>query len=250
MFKNKSMALQIDMALYCRTGVNVPETTIQENTAEYRRMIFNVIKNTLKTAYPLTVQFIGKKRWKKAVHHFFENHSCKTPQVWKLPLEFYEFYIQNPFPFKKEYPQLLELLLFEWIEIEVFMMEDLPIHPFQVNNNSDKDILVPNPEIKIVPLHYPVHLKKTKTITVSDKSQYFVSVHRDYYSKEVKFNDLSYPFVVMLLKINEEKTSLSDLENIYKNYEPDAQKAHQTIQNFIQFSVQNNLILGYASKTI
>jgi hypothetical protein len=242
---NKTFALQTDLALYCRTGKNEPETSIQEHTFHYRRLVYNIIKDTMKTAFPIARKLIGKKRWKKSVAYFFENHKCETPQVWRLPNEFCEFYEKNPFPFKKEFPFLKELLQYEWLEIEVFMMEDLPIENFNEEYSSKKDILVPNPEIKILPLQYPVHTKNVKQITEEDKGQYFVSVHRDYYTKQVKFNDLSFPLVEMLIKVNEDHTTIYDLKILFSKYEKDPQKADKIIDVFIDFALKNNLILGF-----
>jgi len=251
---NKTHALQTDLGLYCRTGINEPETTIQENTFHYRRLVFNVIKDSLKTAFPITRTLIGKKRWKKMVKHFFENHACQTAQIWKLPFEFYEFYSLNDpsdseqakqFPFKKDFLFIKELLYFEWLEIEVFMMEDLPINFFKMEGDLKKDILIPNPEIKILPLEYPIHVKKTREITAQDKGQYFVTLHRDYYDKQVKFNDFSYPFIEMLLLINEQETTFSDLNALFSKYETDTVKNEQSTAEFISFALQNNLILGF-----
>lgn len=242
---NKTFALQTDLGLYCRTGRDQPETSIQEHTFHYRRLVYNIIKDTMKTAFPIARKLIGKKRWKKSVAYFFENHKCETPQIWKLPLEFCEFYEKNPFPFKKEFPFLKELLQYEWLEIDVFMMEDLPVEKFKTKRISKKDILIPNPEIRILPLQYPVHIKKIKQITQEDKEQYFVSIHRDYYTKQVKFNDLSFALVEMLIRINEEETSIFDLENLFSKYENDTGKAEKVIDTFIDFALRHNLILGF-----
>lgn len=243
--KNKTFALQTDLGLYCRTGINQPKTSIQEHTFHYRRLVYNVIKDTLKTAYPITRKLIGKKRWKKSVAHFFENHKCETPQIWKLPIEFCDYYAQNSLPFKKEFPFIKELLQYEWLEIEVFMMEDLPIEKFKTETSSKEEILIPNPEIKILPLQYPIHIKKITQITEDDKGQYFVTIHRDYSTKQVKFNDLSYPFVEMLIKTNEKETTINDLKTIFSKYENDNNKIEIAISDFIAFAFQNNLILGF-----
>lgn len=242
--KSKTFALQTDLGLYCRTGINEPKTSIQEHTFQYRRLVYNVIKDTLKTAFPITRKLIGKKRWEKSVAYFIKNHKCQTPQIWKLPLEFYEYYTNTNFPFKKEFPFLNDLLQYEWLEIDIFMMEDLPIENFKKEGNYKTDIFIPNPEIKILPIQYPFHLKKVKQISEEDKGQYFVTIHRDYYSKQVKFNDLSYPFVEMLLKINEQETTFSDLEKLLSKYETDNNKITKAVEEFINFALQNNLLLG------
>ncbi|TDL99145.1 MAG: hypothetical protein C4K58_07625 [Flavobacteriaceae bacterium] len=243
--KNKTFELQTELGMYCRTGLNEPKTSIQNHTFQYRRLVFNIIKDTLKTAFPIAKELIGKHRWKKTVSYFFENHKCQTPQVWKLPFEFYEFYTQNAFPFKKEFPFLLDLLLYEWLEIEIFMMEDLEIEPFTNQKELQSEILVPNPEIRIFPISYPFHIKNANEIKKKDKGQYFVTIHRDYFTKQVKFNDFSYPFVEMLLKINEESTSILQLEEIFSKYEKDQKNIQKEVKQFLDFSIENNLILGY-----
>jgi hypothetical protein len=73
-------------------------------------------------------------------------------------------FTENPFPFKKQFPFLLELLQFEWLEIEVFMMEDADIPRFVPESTSKQKILVGNPEIKILGLQYPIHTKKPRIL--------------------------------------------------------------------------------------
>ncbi|PZU91655.1 MAG: hypothetical protein DI529_00370 [Chryseobacterium sp.] len=243
--KTETFALQQALGHYCKTGLEEPKTSNQENTPEYRRIVFGIIKDTLKTAFPIARKFIGKKKWKKLVYYFFANHKCKTPQVWKLPLELCEFYSETPFPFKKQYPFLLELLQFEWLEIEVFMMEDAEIPEFVIEPTPEQEIIVGNPEIKILGLQYPIHTKKTKDITDGDRGQYFVTIHRNIIDKEVYFNDLAYPFIEMIVQLNEENTTLENLEKIYSKYENDKTTARKTTEDFVAFALENNLILGY-----
>lgn len=243
--QNKTFSLQTDLALYCRTGLNEPETSIQEHTFHYRRLVYNVVKDTLKRAFPLTRKLIGKRRWKKMVAYFFKNHKCQTPQVWKLPLEFSEFYQEEKCPFKKDFPFLKTLLQYEWLEIEVFMMEDLPIDDFRTEKKSEEDIVIPNPEIKILSTEYPFHIKNVKEITEEDKGQYFVSIHRDYHTKQVQFNDLSYPYVEIILKANEDYSTQKDLIKTLSKYDKDIEKTRQFYFDLESFAFENTLFLGY-----
>ncbi|MFL9832816.1 HvfC/BufC N-terminal domain-containing protein [Chryseobacterium terrae] len=242
---NKTFMLQTELGNYCRTGLDEPKTTIQELTFQYRRLVFNVIEDTLTMAFPLTQELIGKKRWKKMVDFFFKNHKCETPQVWKLPKEFTDFYNGNLFPFKKQFDELSTLLQYEWIETEVFMMEDEPIQYFEKERKNLDDLLVPNPEIRILPILYPYHLKKISEISKEDKGQYFVSIHRDFYSKRIHFLDLSYPYVESLIKINAEKVSSNDLYQILAKFHDDADKVKEYAEEFIAFSLDKNIILGF-----
>ncbi|AQX02209.1 HvfC/BufC N-terminal domain-containing protein [Elizabethkingia anophelis] len=243
--QNKTFSLQTDLALYCRTGLNEPQTSIQQHTFHYKRLVYNVIKDTLKIAFPLTRKLIGRKRWKKMVAHFFKSHKCQTPQVWKLPGEFSEYYDKESLPFKKKFIFLKSLLQYEWLEIEVFMMEDVPIDEFRENKKSEKDVIIPNPEIKILSIEFPIHLKNIKEITEEDRGQYFVSIHRDFYTKQVKFNDLSYPFVEIILKANEDYFTKKDFIELLSKYEKDEDKIIRFYNDFEQFALHNNIFLGY-----
>lgn len=242
---NKTFSLQTDLALYCRTGLHEPPTSVQEHTFHYRRLVYNVIKDTLKRAFPMAKKLIGKRRWKRMVKHFFEYHQCQTPQVWKLPQEFSDYYQQQDFPFKKKFHFLVTLLQYEWLEIEVFMMEDLPIDQFSIEKKSEEDGIITNPEIKILSTEYPIHLKNVKEITEADKGQYFVSVHRDFYTKQIHFNDLSYPFVKIILKANEGCFSRKDFIELLAGYDNDREKIIKLYQDFEQFALQNTIFLGY-----
>ena len=242
---DKTLKQQQSLAQFCRTGENEPVTSNQENTAHYRRLVFNIILDNLTNAYPLTVNLLSEEDWEAAVDYFFKNHACSTAQIWKLPLEFYEFYKENNYPTLHQYPFINELLMFEWIEIEVFMMEDINQANFKDEGDIFQDIFVPNEEIMIQALEYPIHIKNAQEIVEADKSNYFVAVHREYESKQVKFNNLSYPFVEMLVAINENEVNFEALEKIYAKYEQEASKVKETVKDFLLWSLKNNLLLGY-----
>lgn len=243
---NKTELAQKQLGLYCKSGQNEPTTSIQENTFHYRRLVTNVVKNTLSNAYPLTFKLLGKSQFEKAVQFFFETHACKENQVWKLPLEFYQFYSANNFPFEHNYPFLVELLLFEWLEIEVFMMPNEKIAPFKKQGNIETDSFISNPELRIQVLHYPLHEKVAQTITDEDYGNYFISVHRNQEDYQVYFNEISYQHAQILLQLYEQPCSIQSLLPIILEIEKDEQKAKDYLVEFIHFAFENQLILGFA----
>lgn len=243
--KSDTFALQSSLGLFCRTGDREPVTSIPGHTFHYRRLVFNVVKDTLKSAFPLSRKMIGKKKWQSAVGYFFEQHECQTPQIWRLPQEFQEFYQHRDFPFDKDFPMLRELMQYEWLETEVFMMEDLPVAEFRRERLDENDIYIPNPEIKILALHYPVHTKEIQQISAADKGQYFVSIHRDHETKQVRFNDLSYPFVELLVAMNEQELTKTDLVRMLMRYESDINAVMSVLDEFEHFAFAATILLGY-----
>jgi hypothetical protein len=245
LLSKETFVLQRNLGRYCRTGKNAPETSIPEHTKEYRRLVFGVMKDTLKTAFPITRKLVGKKRWKKMAKNFVSEHDCQNPQVWKLPYEMYEFYVENKFPFRKTYEFINELMLFEWMDIEVFMMEDISSEVLKKEGNLHKDYLIANPEIKILPLKYPLHSKNIKKVSDKDAADYFALFVRNFESKKVKILDISYHFAEFLLLLNEQPQTFSDLKKHFIKYEKQENTLNEIIEDYIQFSLENNLILGF-----
>jgi uncharacterized protein len=233
-------------ANYCRTGKleNIPGIK-KDNITEYRRLVYNVIDDTLQSAYPLTHDLLTKKEWDATVNDFLTNHPCQSPQVWYMPKEFYLYVAGTNNSLLKKYPFLEELLSFEWMETELFMMDDIKVN---VNNNGSvvSDRLVINPEHRLVSFAYPVHNKKAKDITDTDKRNYFVVGHRDI-EGNVIFSDLAPALVRMLEYLNEKPSSLKELiQQLQSEFSIALTEAdQQMITSFFENAYQQKLIIGF-----
>src|SRR5690606_9540893 len=130
-------------------------------------------------------------------NEFFCNHPCQNPQVWSMPKEFYEYLVKSRHSLLIKYPFLQDLLWFEWIELELFMMEDKKAE-YTTNGDILFSRLVLNPEYQLLSFKYPVHHKNARYITITDQSDYFAAAHRN---KEgsVVFTDLS-PALVRIIE--------------------------------------------------
>jgi hypothetical protein len=164
----------------------------------------------LESAYPLTVAALDPTDWETLVYRFFAEHDCRSAQVWRMPLEFFEFVQAGAAASEAaggapdeaapggalpdKYPFLLELLFFEWTEIELYMMEDLPVAPVSPVRDWVTDTLVFNPEHRLLLFTYPVHLGKPD----GERGQYTVLAFRDPETGEVQFLDVSLTFAWLL----------------------------------------------------
>ncbi len=190
--------IQQKLAQYCRDGkeIKLPGTT-DGRLPHYRRLVFNVIKDSMESAFPVTHRYISRKIWDEMLYLFFERHTCHTPQVWKLPFEFYEFAVSANFAEIYQLSFLNDLLYFEWIEIEVYMMEDRPYPDFKPDGDWLNERILINPEYRLIRLNYPVHLMKP-TESEAKAGNYFLLLFREQHSGRVQFINLSvlYTFVV------------------------------------------------------
>lgn len=196
--KPDTKILQSQMAGYCR----VPqydesiEGTRPERLPHYRRLVFNIVEDTLQNAYPITHSLLTEEEWMQLVNDFFSQHDCQSPQLWRMPFELVEYAEQSDYHLKLHKPYLLELLYFEWLELEVYQDEDKPHAEFQSKGDILDTPLVINPDHKLVQLTYPVHKKEYDRMEEL-KGNYFVLLHRHRNTYSVNFIEFS-PFLAIV----------------------------------------------------
>lgn len=243
---NTTRQYQSELAAYCRTGQleKIPGI-VKENVPQYRRLVMNVVDDMLQNAYPLTHQLLQGNEWDQAVADFFSNHACQSPQVWYMPKEFYEYLSGIQYPLLKAYPFLEELLWFEWIEVELFMMEDIPVTA-NPSGNLLADRLVLNPEHRLLAFTYPVHQKNPGMISGEDKGSYFVIAHRNS-SGEVLFTGASAAVIRMIEYLVEANYSVNELYTLFE----EEYTVHLTVTDrqavlqFLKNAVMQQLIAGF-----
>jgi len=120
--------------------------------------------------------------------------------------------VQENFAVKFQLPFLNDLLKFEWEEMVVYNMEDLSPKPFKKNGDIWNDLLILNPEHKLLQLHYPVHLYDP-IIAQEKPGNYFVLLYREKETGSVQFMDLSVWFALVVEQLNKGELSLNTLIN-------------------------------------
>ena len=143
-------------------------------------------------------------------------------------------------------PFLNDLLLFEWIEIEVHTMEDEIFPKIKKEGDIWNDILILMPEYRLLQLEYPVHIKQTKEITAADKGNYFLFSYRTLENKSVKFMDLSILFAFCIEQIEEGNTLKDIVKQFFTltNSEFNNEIKEKT-ESFIKGLIQKEVVLGF-----
>ncbi|MBI5371984.1 MAG: putative DNA-binding domain-containing protein [Sphingobacteriales bacterium] len=237
---------QSALASYCRTGnLAVIPGIHPENIREYRRLVYNVVEDILRNAYPLAADFLPREEWEALVNEFFSRHSCQSPQVWYMPKEFYKYLAGNDHPVFEKYPILPDLLLFEWTETELFMMEDKAAD-YSISGDLLFSKLVLNPEHLVLAFDFPVHLKNARQISGTDKGKYYVAAHRDA-EGEVIFTDCSAALARILGYLAEKPQTILELFHRFEQeYRlPLNEEQQQHIIRFLQNAYQHQLISGF-----
>ncbi len=204
---------QNNLVQYCRSGNEVEIIgTLPERLPHYRRLVFNIVKEAMETTFPIAFEYIETKIWDEMVHTFFGSHKCNDPQVWRMPKEFVEFCKTEGYSKHYNLPFLNDLLFFEWMEVEIYMMEDIEYPEFTDSGNWLKEKIAVNPEHTIIKLEYPVHLEKPFN-TINKKGDYFLLLHRQKDSGKVQFTNLSVLFTFLIENIALGQKTLEEIFN-------------------------------------
>ncbi len=193
--------IQEQLGHYCQTGQLIKPIVGAklERLPHYRRLVFNVIKDSLSSAYPLTKSLIGDEKFYQLCFAFFSTHACKEPQVYKMTGEILTYFKEHDvLNLKSEFPFIEELMLFEWTEMEMYMMADLALPKAKKSGDWLHDILVLNPESRLLDFTYPVYKVKPNQLLKEKAGQHFCVAYREKNTGKIYFIDVS-PLVALII---------------------------------------------------
>lgn len=241
--------IQNKLGKYCQTG----DATIhvvgarKERLPHYRRLVFNVVLDSLTSAFPLTKKLLGHDRFETLCHDFFSNHACQEAQVYKMTGEFAQYFQQKrDSMLVQEFPFISELLDFEWTEMDMYMMEDIPINR-EIKDNGDwlYDLIALNPESKLLQYTYPVYKKKPTELDQSDKALYYCYAYRQPGTGKILFLDLS-PLVAVIISQVANGHTLSDIFSALLEEGVNMSSVQkERILSFLKAETRNGFSLGF-----
>jgi len=122
-FKSK----QAEFSAYIRNPNKnpCPSDVKPERMQVYRDLFFNNVESFLSSNFPVLHSLFTEDTWQKLVQDFFENHPSTTPYFSEIPEEFL-LYVQNERTASEtDFPFLLELAHYEWVEMALSVSTDV-----------------------------------------------------------------------------------------------------------------------------
>lgn len=110
---------QYEFAAHIRDPESAPAPAGIEDRriAIYRDLFFNNLRNLLGRTYPVLKKIHGTDHWDRFIRGFMRQHRARTPYFLELPAEFLE-YLQNEYePTSDDFPFLVELAHYEYVEL-------------------------------------------------------------------------------------------------------------------------------------
>lgn len=117
---------QFAFAAHIRDPENVPAPTGIEDRrmAIYRELFFNNIRNLLGNMFPVLRKLLNDDKWHAIIRQFMQQHRAETPYFLQLPREFLAFLQEEYAADEDDYPFLLELAHYEYIELALSISEE------------------------------------------------------------------------------------------------------------------------------
>jgi hypothetical protein len=173
---------QYAFAAHIRDPDNIPapEGIEDRRMAIYRELFFNNIRNLLGNMFPVLRKLHTDDQWHHKIRQFMRRHRAETPYFLQLPQEFLAF-LQNEYELQDDdYPFLLELAHYEYVELALSISEEINILE---GVDPDGDLLQQVPVKSVLAWVYayqfPVHrIKKDYTPVEPAEQPVFIAVYR------------------------------------------------------------------------
>ncbi len=172
---------QAIFSAYIRDPFNNPQPADvdKKRIDTYRELFFNNIDSFLSSNFPVLRSLLNDQQWFELAQAFFSSHSCKTPYFSEIPEEFIH-YLQQERNNPDDFPFLLELAHYEWVEMALSIAKE-EVPPL----NTPPETIEQQP-ISLSPLawplvyQYPVHKISPQFIPLEPPEQAtFLLVYRD-----------------------------------------------------------------------
>jgi len=196
-------AKQQEFAAYIRNPHRnpAPADVQPERMAMYRQLFYNNIDSFLAANFPVLRKLLNDEQWSELAEDFFAKHTNQSPYFSEIPEEFLA-YLENERQHPDDFPFMLELAHYEWVEMALSIAKD-EVTPAPIPDN----LLQAN--VKLSPLawplayQYPVHKIAPGFLPEQPPAQpTFLVVYRDT-DDDVNFIEIT-PMTYRLLEIIEQ----------------------------------------------
>ncbi len=164
----------------------------------YRDLIYNNIEGFISASFPVLRSLISEQNWQAMVRDFLIKHRAQTPYFLAISQEFLHYLMSERQAQPDDYPFMLQLAHYEWVELAVDIAEaDLPAAV--AANNLVESYPRVSPLVMNLSYDYPVHKISRAFIPARTEPCYLLVYRTD--EDQVKFmeaNALTHRLVFLL----------------------------------------------------
>ncbi len=248
----KKIQLQFTNYLRNPEDAEIPDNIEPRRMAIYEELVFNNIESFLSNGFPVIRSLYSEKHWLDIVQQFIKHHRCETPLFAEITLEFIDYISSKGRYLLEEYPFLLELAHYEWVEVSVIYADEENVSESELLEQStltDEQWLSLSPRVSsmmhLLAYEYPVQqISRDNIPTEKSETGVFLTVYRNL-NDEIGFMELNAVSYRLLESIDGEISGQQLIDNLgYEmGYEDNAKLYPQAIEMMKGFK-QRNILLG------
>jgi uncharacterized protein len=123
---NSFQQTQFNFTQYLRDpdGQLIPNAIPQERMQVYVELIYNNIEGFISGAFPVLRSIIPDQKWHGLVRDFIKMHRAQTPYFLQISQEFLTYLFQHSHPLMDEFPFMIALAHYEWVELALDVSEE------------------------------------------------------------------------------------------------------------------------------
>ena len=223
--------IQKKFAEACRTGKLDDLNVDKERLQLYTEIIAINVEDALVNAFPILNTILPEEVWEKVVRDFMKE-KLTTPYLWQLPEEFMEYILKSKWKNALDIPFLEDLLMYEWLELELFYRNEVEDEKV-FNWNQSFDL---NTNVEIINFKYPVHKINLYDYDemVGLKGSYPLILYRNLETNEIEYIEIT-PFLYEVIGlIIQGKTPLEAVEEIALKYQIDYMEVLEPLEQFFK----------------
>lgn len=140
-------------------SVNPAPENIEDRRMEiYRGLLFRNVEGFMSNSFPVLRKIYADDDWQKLIRDYFREHESHTPYFPKMPQEFLLYLENERVAQDDDYPFLLELAHYEWVEMSI-ALDSRTIDDMSYDAEGDllDGVPVLNPVVQLLAYEYPVH---------------------------------------------------------------------------------------------
>ena len=228
--------------------VPAPKGIEDRRMAIYRDLFYNNIESFLSGNFPVLHEITPDEKWHGIVRDFMINHRCETPHFPEIAQEFLAYLSGSRVAEADDYPFMLELAHYEWVELALGISdEDADLPPHDPNGDLLEGVPLISPVAWNLSYSYPVHRISPEMIpdAPSGEPNHLV-VYRDRLDK-IHFLEINAVTqrLLELIKQNADATGLEILQMIADEMQhPDPDVVITAGTRLIQDLRARNIIIG------